>query len=249
MKNAEYNIIAKFYDKVTGVHNDLQDFVLNKIYRYYKNAETLLELGCGTGKNLENLQSRFDITGIDISGEMLKIARKKIPGGKFLNSDIRNFKLGKKFNVITCMYDTVNHLTIFSDWEKLFANVNKHLTQRGLFIFDINTLFKLNYLSEISPLVFKFDKIILIIEVKKVLPEVFNWNLKIFENTLNNNYKLHEINIKETSFDIRKIKDELKKYFILKNVETDSYKRISRRTERIYFICMKRETRNVNRES
>ncbi|MDQ3193430.1 MAG: class I SAM-dependent methyltransferase, partial [Bacteroidota bacterium] len=152
LKNADYNIIAKFYDKVIGGHNDLQEYILEKISRYNENAESILELGCGTGKNLENLQSRFEITGIDISGEMLKIAKKKIPGGKFYPGDIRAFDLGKKFDVIICMYDTVNHLILFNEWKKLFRNVNEHLSENGIFIFDVNTIYKLKNLLEISPL-------------------------------------------------------------------------------------------------
>ncbi len=239
MKNADYNIIAKFYDKVIGGHNDLQEYILKKISRYNNNAESILELGCGTGKNLENLQSRFEITGIDISGEMLKIAKKKIPGGKFYPGDIRAFDLGKKFDVIICMYDTVNHLILFNEWKKLFRNVNEHLSENGIFIFDVNTIYKLKNLVEISPLVYMFGKSFLIAEVKKDSHNIWNWNLKIFEKKSGNNFRLHETNIKEASFDLNKIESELKKYFVLINVETEDHKKINNSTERVYFVCGK----------
>ncbi|MEP7145534.1 MAG: methyltransferase domain-containing protein [bacterium] len=242
MKITAYDIVAKFYDKVIGRHDDLQDYTLKKIKQYNKKAGSLLELGCGTGENLKNLQSKFEITGIDISDKMLKIAKKKIPGGKFYRGDIRSFKLRKKFDVIICLYDTVNHLTLFSELKKLFANVKEHLNESGIFIFDINTIYKLNNLSEISPLVYKFDKNFLIVEVRKLSLNIFNWTLKIFEYKINNNYKLHEVNIKEAVYDLSRIETELKKTFVLLNVETEDHKKINNSTERVFFVCKRRET-------
>ncbi len=247
MKNADYDIVAKFYDKVIGVHSDVQDYVLKIIARFNKNAKSLLELGCGTGKNLENLQTQFDITGIDISAEMLELAKKKISGAEFILGDLRGFDLGKKFDVIICMYDTLNHLTLFREWEKLFADVNKHLEECGLFIFDINTQFKLRLISEISPLVYSFDDNFLIVEVKKKSNKIFNWNLKIFDHQVKNKYKLHEVNIKEASFEINKIKVKLNQYFVLKKIETENLKKITSKSERVYFVCQKRpgQAKNV----
>lgn len=46
-----------------------------------RTRDNILEVGCGTGKNLINLCRKFpqaDITGLDISDEMLKLARRKI---------------------------------------------------------------------------------------------------------------------------------------------------------------------------
>lgn len=77
MKGDEYYTIAKFYDGIVGKVNDTAEYIKVNIKRYNPGTKTLLELGCGTGLNLSSFHNNFDVTGIDISGKMLSIARKK----------------------------------------------------------------------------------------------------------------------------------------------------------------------------
>jgi len=236
---SDYDKIAKFYDSVIGRSKDEIKFVQDKIYKYHKFAKSVLEIGCGTGSNLFILSKKYDVTGIDISKGMLKIATKKIPKGKFHLHDIRNFDLKEKFDVILCLYDTINHLTLFNDWKKVFKRVSEHLNDNGLFIFDINTLYKLRCVAEISPLIHKFSSNYLTMDVKKISTYKFNWNLKVFEKKRGNNFCLYESNIKESSFDLNKIANELSKLFLLKKAEEETGKKINTNSERVYFICQK----------
>jgi len=235
----QYDIVAKFYDNVIGRSDESVSYIINKILKYNKSAKSVLELGCGTGNNLDELSKDFIVSGIDLSHKMLKIAKKKIPGGKFYNNDIRNFSLNSKFDVIICMYDTINHLTLFNDWKRIFLNVYTHLNQNGLFIFDINTIYRLETISRVSPLLHKFDTNYLIIDVKKITKNIFNWNLKVFENKTGNNFSLYETNIRESGFEIDKIREELTKQYQIKCVEDESSKKLSVKSERVYFVCKK----------
>ncbi len=239
MKKPDYDHIARFYDKILGRSKQPAGYISNKIKRHNPEARSVLELGCGTGTNLDELNEGFEVTGIDISGEMLKMAKKKVRNGDFYLQDIRDFRLEKKFDLIICMYDTINHLTLFNDWKKTFANVYKHLNDRGLFVFDFNTLFKLGSISFISPVINKFNSNYLIFDIKKISRSVFNWNLKIFENMNKNNFKLHEINIKEASFETNKIADELSKHFALRAIDDERNSGYRANSERIYFVCQK----------
>lgn len=253
MKKSDYNNIAKFYDTVLGDSSDTEKYIKNKLKEVkFKSANPggkfpeLLELGCGTGNNLFFLKDKFETTGIDLSEQMLKIAKKKLPGTNFYLKDIRDFNLNKKFDLILCLYDTINHLTLFTDWQRVFKNVNNHLETDGTFIFDINTLHKLKLISAISPIVNKFDSNYLLVDVKNISGNVFNWNLKVFENLKKSNFNLAETNIKESSFEITKIIKELSKHFKIKKIEEESGKRRNRNSERLYFICQKI---NINSKS
>ena len=239
MKEAAYNSIAKFYDAVLGRTGNEINYIRDKINAYNKTAKTVLELGCGTGINLLPLSKKYKVTGVDISEKMIRIAQSKIPDGDFILDDIRRFTSEKKFDVILCLYDTINHLTLFSEWKALFKIAFNNLNPNGIFIFDINTLYKLRFITEISPLVHRFNSNILIMDVKNVSVNVFNWNLRIFENTKKNNYLLNEVNIKESSFDLKNIKDELKKLFAILNIEDVNSSKVTAKTERIYFVCKK----------
>ena len=244
LKKSGYDDIAGFYDSVTGDSYDTEKYILNKVKGCFKKRSPempeLLELGCGTGNNLLFLKDKFRLTGIDSSAEMLKIARKKLPGSEFHLKDFRQFDLNRKFDLVLCLYDTINHITLFSDWKKVFRNAYLHLNKDGLFIFDINTLHKLEFIASVSPVVNKFMNSYLIVNVKKISRNVFNWNLKIFENTGGNNFGLTETDIKESSFEISVITDELSKHFRIIKTEEESGKRMSRNSERLYFVCRKK---------
>ncbi|MBS1551751.1 MAG: class I SAM-dependent methyltransferase [Bacteroidetes bacterium] len=238
-----YDNIAGFYDRVTGDSLDTEKYILNKVKGYFKidsrNKPRLLELGCGTGNNLFFLKDKFELTGIDSSVEMLKIARRKLPEADFHRKDFRKFDLKNQFDIILCLYDTINHITLFSDWKKVFRNANLHLKKNGLFIFDINTLHKLEFISSVSPVVNKFENSYLIVNVKKISRNVFNWNLKVFENTGGNNFRLIETDIKESSFEVSKITEELSKHFRIVKTEEESGRRMNPDSERLYFVCRK----------
>ncbi len=106
----------------------------------------MLELGCGTGSILECMQDAYEISGLDISGKMLSVARTKVPRSKLFWKDMVDFRIDGRFDVIFCVFDSINHVRRFSDWKKVFAAVRRHLSPGDCFIFDINTQRKLERL-------------------------------------------------------------------------------------------------------
>jgi len=126
-------------------------------------AKNVLELGCGTGSILKRLQDAYEVSGLDISGKMLSVARKKVPRSKLVRQDMVDFRIDGRFDVIFCVFDSINHVRRFSDWKKVFAAVRRHLAPRGCFIFDINTERKLERLIAGPPWVHRFGRNLLII--------------------------------------------------------------------------------------
>src|SRR5438094_7884542 len=84
-------------------------------------ARNVLELGCGTGSILKYLQDVYEVSGLDISGKMLSVARKKVPRVKLFRQDMVGFRIDGRFDVIVCVFDSINHVRRFSDWRKVFA--------------------------------------------------------------------------------------------------------------------------------
>lgn len=240
MKQADYNKIAKYYDEVIGKGFETNEYLNRRIKKYNADVRSVLELGCGTGNNLLTFDKNIKLTGVDISGEMLKIAKRKVPTCRFYRKDIRDFNSDKKFDLVICLYDTLNHILLFSEWKKLFARVHRFLNDGGLFIFDINTLAKLDYFSAVSPFMHEFRSGYLIVNIKKIFRDTFNWNLKIFENKKHNIYTLLEQNIKESSFELNSISSELEKYFIIKRIEDENGRKAGPGNERVFFVCQKK---------
>jgi SAM-dependent methyltransferase len=103
----------------------------------------VLDLACGTGSLTSILSKRgYDMIGVDISEEMLAIARRKDPDILFLQQDMRKFELYGTVDAIICACDAINYLTENGDLEQVFKLAANYLNPGGLFIFDINTEYK-----------------------------------------------------------------------------------------------------------
>lgn len=100
----------------------------------------LLDLACGTGSSaLPYLERGFQVTGADVSNEMLELARKKLPGARLVRQGFLELALPERFNLVTCVFDSLNNLTEPADLAATFARVLAHLEPGGWFAFDMNT--------------------------------------------------------------------------------------------------------------
>lgn len=105
----------------------------------------LLDLGCGTGKLTRLLADRgYDMIGIDLSGEMLEIAREKGNTEEilYLQQDMREFELYGTVRAIVSICDSVNYLMGYEELVQLLRLANNYLDPGGIFIFDLNTPYK-----------------------------------------------------------------------------------------------------------
>ena len=105
----------------------------------------ILDLGCGTG-TLTNLlaEAGYDMIGVDGSEEMLMEAREKTanPDVLYLCQDMREFELYGTVRAVVSTCDTMNYLLTPEDFIQTVRLVNNYLDPGGLFIFDLNTLYK-----------------------------------------------------------------------------------------------------------
>ncbi|MBO4913543.1 MAG: class I SAM-dependent methyltransferase [Butyrivibrio sp.] len=107
----------------------------------------IVELGCGTGSFTLNMAKRgYDIIGIDMSSDMLDIARKKTASEgldvMYLEQDMRELDLYCTCGTVLSVCDSVNYLLEDDDVIETFKLVNNFLFPNGVFIFDFNTLHK-----------------------------------------------------------------------------------------------------------
>lgn len=233
-----YDIFSKHYDEIMGDRSDNAAELQKLISKYHPRAKTILELACGTGSVLQHFVKRYSVYGLDISSGMLSLARKKVPAGKFSQQDMTKFKLNQKFDVILCVYDSINHLLKFSDWQKVFKRAYEHLNKEGVLIFDMNTLFKLRRVIEAPSGIHPFGKHTMIMDITDAGKGVSNWNIKVFEHKRKNQYTLYEENIQEKAFPVRQVKEALKQYRKVDVIDT-SRKRHSVKSERLVFVCKK----------
>jgi len=107
-----YNDLAEVYEAMYYTFIDYKieyDFYSTQLNKYHK--KSLLEMGCGTG-NLASyfINNNYDYNGIDLSQQMLDIAKRKMPEGKFLQADIRTYQSEKKVEGIIMTGRTISYL-------------------------------------------------------------------------------------------------------------------------------------------
>src|SRR3990170_3440462 len=100
---------ARFYDAIYS-WKDYRTEVdrLDRLIRDRNlTARTLLDVACGTGKHLELLRDGYEVEGLDLDPEMLAIARERLPGVTLHEGDMTSFDLGKRFDVVACLFSSV----------------------------------------------------------------------------------------------------------------------------------------------
>ncbi|KZS71562.1 hypothetical protein A4G29_02740 [Mycobacterium kansasii] len=213
MRVAPYSEIAKFYDAIS-IHRPVKaGFLQSLIERYAPTAKTIAEFASGTGMILEGLSWKYEISGVDLSPEMIAVAKQKLPDVDMRVGDIAKLDFGKTFDAILCVYDSINHLPDWESWCATFANARKHLNQGGLFIFDMNSIEHLEgWAASNSPWGRVLGENYMITDVKK-LDQVFNWEIKVFEKEPDGRFRLHCDNIYEISFPLEQVRAEAEKNF------------------------------------
>lgn len=110
--------------------------LINK--RYLKgNARTLLDVACGKGTIDNSLKKNYEITAIDKDKKRISIARKNVPGVKFIQGDMQEFRHDKKFDIILCT-DAIDHgYELRKDITRTIRNLTANLNKPGVIIFDV----------------------------------------------------------------------------------------------------------------
>lgn len=146
-----YNSLAHIYDRLMrDIDYGVIAANIESIFEEYGvKPELILELGCGTGNLLFAVESMgYDVIGIDNSSEMLTIAteKSKTSGSKALliMQDIRSFELYGTVGAVLAGLDVINHVTEIRGLRSLLDRVRNYLEPGGLFIFDLNSPWKLS---------------------------------------------------------------------------------------------------------
>ncbi|MBR5444782.1 MAG: class I SAM-dependent methyltransferase [Clostridia bacterium] len=147
-----YSALAPVYDRLNRDvdYTAWAAFCKENFHRFGQLPEEpslLLDLGCGTGSmTIALAEAGFDMTALDISEDMLSEAETRArEAGRnilFLQGDMTDFELYGTVDGITCCLDGINHLTHREDLRACFFMAERYLNPGGLFLFDVNTPYK-----------------------------------------------------------------------------------------------------------
>jgi ubiquinone/menaquinone biosynthesis C-methylase UbiE len=137
---------ASIYDDIMGAvpYGFWYDYLQELLKYYHLKPWKVLDLACGTGSmSLLFAEDGYQVTGLDSSPDMLKVAREKADKKdrkvNFVEADLRDFALEEKHDLAFSLFDSFNYILELTDLQKVFQNVYNALNDKGVFIFDMNT--------------------------------------------------------------------------------------------------------------
>lgn len=169
-----YNEFAKVYHEMYQCIFDYEkDFKLyDRLLKEY-GCKDILEIGCGSGNLAQRfLQGKYNYTGLDMSNNMLAIARENNPGVEFIQGDMRDIDINQKYDAILITGRSFTHMTTNEDVMICLKSVYSALNSQGILIFDN----------------FNADKIFL--NFKEEMTHVVEYNGKRYKRESKNSFNL-----------------------------------------------------------
>lgn len=246
---SSYSVFARYYDDLTANidYRKRADY-FDKIIKMFKTTKEniLLDLACGTGSISEKMaELGYDVIGVDNSEEMLGIAiEKKFDSGlpiQYLCQDMREIDMFGTVDVTICALDSINHLSSLEDVKKTFSRVSLFAEPDGLFIFDINTIFKHTDILANNTFTYETDDVFLVWE-NKLNPQNFDVkiNLEFFERDNDRYYRSSE-SFTEKAYPVEVIDKALvdSGFEILAHYDDDSFNPPTAESQRIVIAARK----------
>ena len=145
---ASYETFARIYDSV--MDEALYDAWMAFSLRHFpKDKKKVLELACGTGIVSSMLAEKgFELTGLDLSADMLKIAKKRAQDAgqaiDFVEGNMLDLSAVGSFDMVTCYSDSICYMEDEVEVGDVFAQVYEHLNPGGRFLFDVHSTYQID---------------------------------------------------------------------------------------------------------
>lgn len=155
-----FDITAHLYDRINGDQYAPYAAFLKQCFRYARiPVKEVLDLGCGTGGITALLvESGFDMVAVDISPEMLSVAKDREGSENILYvcQDMRSLDLYGTVQAAYSSFDCLNYLSKASELDKVFSLLRNYIETGGVLVFDVNTLYRYQNVFADNSYVYEF---------------------------------------------------------------------------------------------
>ncbi|HKT04725.1 MAG TPA: class I SAM-dependent methyltransferase [Rugosimonospora sp.] len=134
--------MADVYDTVYAVGRQ-KDYaaestaLVELIHKHHPDAASLLDVACGTGEHLRHLYGQFShVAGLELAEPMRARAQAKLPGVTVHAGDMRDFTLGRTFDVVVCLFSAIGYAASTAELRAACQAMARHTAPGGLLIID-----------------------------------------------------------------------------------------------------------------
>ena len=212
-----YRIFSQFYDNLTfNVDYKKRAEYLQSVLSLWRHEPGLaLDLACGTGSmTLALKELGWDIFGVDGSQDMLSIAMEKAYDNEqsilFLCQRMEQLDLYGTIDTCVCTLDSLNHIVDKAALQAAMDKVALFMNPDGLFVFDVNTVYKHREILGNNTFVYDTDEVYCVWQNSLKENNIVSIELDLFERS-GGVYTRHTEHIKERAYEIGELKEMLKK--------------------------------------
>ncbi len=130
---------AELYDVIYAWKDySAESLKLTRIIEQHKQSPgiRLLDVACGTGAHLPYLRPTLTVEGLDLDPGLLEVARRRNPGIPFHLGDMTHLTLGRKFDVVTCLFSAIGYVKTLPRLRDAVLNISNHLETGGVAIIE-----------------------------------------------------------------------------------------------------------------
>lgn len=132
---------AELYDAIYFTFKDYAveaADIARRIREEHLTPRTVLDVACGTGEHARLLAADhgFDVDGVDLNREFLRLARLKHPAGHFYEADMRSFDLPDRYDAVICMFSSIGYVRTLPELERALRTFRKHVAPGGIVIVE-----------------------------------------------------------------------------------------------------------------
>jgi SAM-dependent methyltransferase len=136
------DLYAQLYDLRVSDWPGERDFYLDFLASNPESAHGILEIACGTGRvTLPLARAGYQLTGMDLSPELLEVARRKSTGlanPQWFNGDMRTFDLHRKFGVVISPGHSFQFMNTPEEQVQCLEQIKRHLIPGGWLILHLD---------------------------------------------------------------------------------------------------------------
>lgn len=241
-----YGWFAQVYDKLQRdvPYAEMAGLFDGFIKKYSSENEVVVDLACGTGNLSEEMyRLGYDVIGVDLSQEMLNEAlEKKYDRGleiSYLCQDMTRLDLMGAADVIICVLDSLNHLGSSEELAETFERVSMFTCDGGLFIFDVNTLYKHRQILGSNSFVYDTEGLMCVWQNELSPDNSVTVTLDFFEEQADGRYERFTESFREIVYGLEEIDSLLEKngFEVLGKYDDFSEKPLNEESQRALYVC------------